>query len=77
VIDGAFLKIRGHRLLGGCRCSAFYGGYARWGDEVAAPNDNFMDGPLGSVAFWGELALPDGALDKDGVALAERHGDAR
>jgi hypothetical protein len=77
MIDFAFLKIWDCRLLGGCGCGVLYGGSARWGYEVAAPNDNFVDGPLHSVAFWSELAMLDGALDKDVVTLVKRHGDAR
>jgi hypothetical protein len=77
MIDCSVLKIRDYRLLGSCGCGALYGGCARWGNEVAAPNDNFVNGPLHSVAFWSELALLDGALHEDVVAFGERHGDAR
>ena len=47
------------------------------GDQVAVPNDDFMDGPLCSIAFRRELALLDGALDEDIVAFLESHGNAR
>jgi hypothetical protein len=77
MIDCAFLKVWDYRLLGDRGCGVLYSGSARWGYEVAAPNGNFMDDPLHSVAFWSELALLDGALDKDVVALVKRHGDAR
>src|SRR5580704_11767301 len=76
MIGCSFLKIR-HRTFPGVRgYGALCGCSPRWGYDVAVPNDNFMDNPLHSVTLWSELALFDGALDENVVALIESHGNA-
>src|SRR5580704_17611647 len=77
MIDCSFLKIRDGGLLGDCGYGTLRARSPRWGYEVAVSDDNFMDNPLHTVAFWSELALLDGALDENVVALVEGHGDAR
>src|ERR1035437_2413393 len=44
---------------------------------MAVPDDHLVDDPLHAVALRCELALLDGALDKNVVALVKGHGDAR
>jgi hypothetical protein len=76
MIDFSFLKIRDGSLLGTRGYGTLRARSPPWGNEVAVPDDNFMDNPLHSVAFWRELSLLDSALDENVVALVEGHGDA-
>jgi ribosomal protein S17 len=50
------------------------GSPTRCGNQVAAADYNFLDRPFDSVTLRFELALLDGAFDKDVVALVEGRG---
>jgi len=76
MIDYSFLKIWDRRLFGHCGGGALASTSSRRGYKVTAPHDNFMDNPQDPVGFRRELALLNRALDKNVVALVERHGDA-
>src|ERR1035438_10479302 len=76
ITGGSFLKFRDGRFLGRRNCGHFCGRAPQRGDQVTAPDHDFMYGSLHSVAIRGELALLDGALDEDVVALLEGRRDA-
>src|SRR5260370_14479198 len=44
---------------------------ARRSDQAAVPHDDFLDHTLGPL-LWAKLALFNGALDKDVLALVKR-----
>ena len=74
MVDCSLLKIRDRTLLGSRSFGPRSGGPTRCGNQVAAANYNFLDRPFDSITLRLELALLDGALDKDVVALVEGRG---
>src|SRR5260370_40171765 len=77
MIDCSFLKIRDGRFLGRRGPGSSCGGSTRRGDQVAVPDNDFMDDPPHTVTLRRELALLDRPLDADVVAFLERRCNAR
>src|SRR5258708_2909243 len=71
MIDCSFLKIRDRRFLGRCGRSSFRGASTRGRDQMAVPNNDFMDDALHAVGLRRELALLNSAFDKEVVAFLE------
>src|SRR5260370_39246501 len=65
MIDCSFLKIRDSRFLRRCGRGSFSGSPTRRGDQVAVPDNDFMDDSLHAVALRRELALLDRPLNED------------
>src|ERR1035438_3736320 len=70
ITGGSFLKFRDGRFLRRRNCGHFCGGTPQRGDQVTAPDHDFMYGSLHSVALRRELALLDSAFDEDVVAVS-------
>jgi len=76
MIDCSFLKIRDARLLGRCDRGSFCARSPWRGDQVAIPNDDFMDHSLYAVSLGRELALFDRPLDEDVVPFLKARRNA-
>src|ERR1022692_1795365 len=77
MIDCSFLKIRDRRFVRRCGRGPFRGASTRRRDQVAVPNNDFMDDALHAVGLRRELALLDRPLDEEVVAFLESRRGAR
>src|SRR5437868_7098705 len=76
MIGRSILKIGKRCFVGRGSTSSFCSGSTRCCDQVAAPDDDFVDESLQAIALGRELALLDGAFDEYVVAFVEGHRDA-
>src|ERR1700733_14344689 len=71
MIGCSFLEIRDGGFLGRCDRGSFCGGSTWRGDQVAVPDNDFMDDSLHAIALRRKLALLHRPFDEDVVAFFE------